>query len=128
VGVSQTEWRWPFRPFRRRGTERRAERLVDELPLEHLSLFFSAYFHEDWSLDHETAEDVLREAIADGGPFGCDLTQVQSELTGLLARDLDDAVLGRITTRLGMNYAPEYDGWTERRWLEHVLSEVTKAQ
>ncbi len=87
-----------------------------------LQNLFSAYFHQDWSLEHDSAD-----AVVDSWREGEDaeyIARARDELDRLLARDLDDAALGAAVRALGSEYDPPRDtargdgGW--RDWLVSV--------
>lgn len=87
-----------------------------------LQNLFSAYFHQDWSLEHDSAD-----AVVDAWREGEDdeyIARAREELDRLLARDLDDAALGAAVRALGSEYDPTRDGsrsdggW--RDWLTSV--------
>lgn len=83
-----------------------------------LQNFFSAYFHQDWALEHDSADRVV-EAWRDGEDAGY-IARARDELDRLLARDLDDAALGAAVRGLGSEYDPTRDGTGWRDWLVSV--------
>ena len=80
-----------------------------------LQNFFSAYFHQDWAVEHESAEavvDAWREGESDEY-----IARARDELDRLLARDLDDQALAAAVRALGSEYDPTGDGIGWRDWL-----------
>lgn len=87
-----------------------------------LQNLFSGYFHQDWSLEHDSADAVV-DAWRESEDAGY-LANARQELDRLLARDLDDAALGAAVRHLGSEYDPTRDpsrgdgGW--RDWLVSI--------
>lgn len=83
-----------------------------------LQNFFSAYFHQDWSVEHDSADavvDAWREGESDEY-----IARARDELDRLLARDLDDEALGAAVRTLGSEYDPTREGGGWRDWLTSV--------
>lgn len=83
-----------------------------------LQNFFSAWFHQDWEMEHDGADAVIdawREAEDDEY-----VARARDELDRLLARDLDDPALGAAVRALGSEYDPTRDGSGWREWLTAV--------
>jgi hypothetical protein len=90
-----------------------------------LELLFKGYFHQDWTLEGETARDVL-QAFRDDEPEPV-VQQARDQVLELLSRDLDDHELEEeLHERLGLQYYPPGDGLSHRQWLEQV-AEVLKS-
>ncbi len=83
-----------------------------------LQNFFSAYFHQDWMMEHDSAEavvDAWREGESDEY-----IARARDELDRLLARDYDEAALGEEVRRLGSEYDPTREGTAWRDWLTGI--------
>ena len=82
-----------------------------------LESFFSAYFHQDWTMEHDTTAGVVdyyrqNEAVS--------VPAVREQLAQLLQSAQDEDQLARQVQALGCEYAPDADGLTYRQWLEGV--------
>lgn len=92
-----------------------------------LTYFFSAYFHQDWTLMYDwqgnkpTFQVVVRD-FKNNNPKGTVIKATQ-ELEQFLKQNLTESSLRKIVTdQLGANvYAPGM-GLTYRKWLEAVLT------
>ena len=83
-----------------------------------LQNFFSAYFHQDWMLEHDSAE-----AVVDAWREGEDdeyIARARDELDRLLSRDFDDAALGAAVRGLGSEYDPTRNGTGWGDWLAGI--------
>lgn len=83
-----------------------------------LQNFFSAYFHQDWAMEHDSpgaVVDAWRE-----GESGEYIAGARTELDRLLARDLDEDALGAAVRALGSEYDPTRDGSGWRDWLAGI--------
>lgn len=87
-----------------------------------LENFFSAWFHQDWAVEHDDPGAVVaayREAEDDER-----IARARDELQRLLARDLDEDALGAAVRGLGGEYDPTRDGQPWRDWLASVLERL----
>lgn len=89
---------------------------MSELPT--LRNLFSAYFHQDWPLDHASPDAVIDDYRTGEAPVH--VRQALQELEALLAQPLDDAALGARVHALGCEYDPTRDAVTWRAWLQSV--------
>lgn len=83
-----------------------------------LQNFFSAWFHQDWMLDHDSADavvDAWRES--EGDEY---IARARDELDRLLARDFDEAALGAAVRGLGCEYDPTRDDTSWHDWLADI--------
>jgi hypothetical protein len=88
--------------------------------------FFGAFFHQDWSVDHDTPDDVVTAFIADSRRD--ELAMASNELESLLALRLGDADLEQVLDKeLASDYVPSDTGGSNREWLEHVASRIRTA-
>lgn len=77
--------------------------------------FLSAYFHQDWSMEHDSPDAVVSyflESEADA-----EIVAVRDDLGKLAAEGLDEGVLGERMRGLGSEYDPGRDGGSWRGWL-----------
>lgn len=89
-----------------------------------LQNFLSAYFHQDWAMEHDTPQ-----AVVDGyrsGEAPDQLKATREDLARLLVVEPDDAALGEEARRLGSEYDPTRDGSTWRGWLESVQAALSR--
>ncbi len=83
-----------------------------------LENFFSAYFHQDWAVEHADADAVLAYYL-DGEPEA-EVAKVRAELEALRGRELDEAALGQALASLGSSYDPAADGHSRAGWLQRL--------
>jgi len=79
---------------------------------------FAGYFHQDWSLDDPTADDVLRRYVRDEPPDA--VRRARRDLEDVLQRWSSEHELEGVADRLGSYYRPAGDALTTRDWLAHV--------
>jgi len=91
--------------------------------LQPLQDFFSAYFHEDWTLDAESPGAVTLQFFRDHHAKG-DLEQVAQALRVLLETDDDDEMLAKLLFRdLGLYFDPRAIGVSTRGWLTSLADD-----
>lgn len=85
-----------------------------------LSAFLGAYFHQDWGIDNQDYETVVRRYIADNSRER--LTAVLVEIEELLTdiRFCDDPV--KMLTKLGCDYNTSYSSQTPAEWVRAVAT------
>lgn len=83
-----------------------------------LENFLSAYFHQDWSMEHDTADGVVDAYL--GSEADAEIVAVRDDLQSLAAEGLDEAALGARMQRLGSEYDPTRDGGTWQGWLARL--------
>ena len=88
-----------------------------------LQNFLSAYFHQDWQMEHETADAVVDYYRHNESSELVAQTRVEAET--LLGEDLDDDALGARLSALGSEYDPTRDGATWRGWLQRLAQSLT---
>jgi len=93
-----------------------ADSLREQYPA--LWQLFGAYFHQDWHLDDDTPDDVLRRYLHDDP--GDAITAARRELDEVLRRWPAEADLQEIHYRLGSSLWSPGVGFTTRGWLVHV--------
>src|SRR3546814_15486393 len=80
-----------------------------------LENFLSAYFHQDWRVEHD-APDAVVSSFLDGEDAE-QVAAVRAELARLSAQDLGDEALGNRMRVLGCEYDPTLAGGSWRAWL-----------
>ena len=83
-----------------------------------LENFLSAYFHQDWRVEHD-APDAVVSAFLDGEDAE-QVAAVRGELARLSAQELDEEALGNRLRALGSEYDPTLDGGSWRDWLARL--------
>lgn len=87
-----------------------------------LQNFLSAYFHQDWAMEHDTPGAVAEYYRDSEKPELVASTRRELEL--LLAGGHDEPALGARVQALGSEYDPTRDGQTWRAWLEGLASRL----
>jgi hypothetical protein len=80
-----------------------------------LENFLSAYFHQDWRVEHDAPDAVVSSFL--DGEVAEQVAEVRAELARLSAQDLGEAALGNRMRVLGCEYDPTLDGGSWRDWL-----------
>jgi len=80
-----------------------------------LENFLSAYFHQDWRSEHDTADAVVAYFVDSEDDE--QLAEVRADLARLSAQDLDEVALANRLRALGSEYDPTLDGSGWRDWL-----------
>ena len=83
-----------------------------------LENFFAAYFHQDWAMEHDTADEVIVHYRQSESPE--QVSRARGEAEALLGEGLDEATLGQRISALGSEYDPTREGATWRGWLQRV--------
>lgn len=83
-----------------------------------LENFFAAYFHQDWAMEHGTADEVVAYYRRSESPE--QVSRARGEAEALLGEELDEAALGQQIGALGSEYDPTRDGATWRGWLQRL--------
>lgn len=88
---------------------------------------FCGFFHEDWPVDHSSADDVLRFYIS--WVTAEDITNTARDINNIIIEINDDDELNRaIVFKLHCSYDAKSDGWSGcREWLEHVRDVLSDA-
>ena len=95
--------------------------ICDKYPALHQ--FLGGYFHQDWTLDHSTPDDVIRSFIDNA--TATERSSVVAQLHDLLS--LPDMALGPAVLDLGGYYDPTVDGQTLRQWLQALAHTLNSA-
>lgn len=85
--------------------------------------FFGAYFHQDWTAEHETPEEVINAFLAESGVENIQL--VQQELNALLAQSKEESELrGYLLQELSCYYS-YWNAWESgESWLRHIVNRL----
>jgi hypothetical protein len=84
-----------------------------------LSQFFGCNFHQDWDIEAEDDEGLVR--LFRNSAQDAHVADARKELDAFLAEELTEDELGTIL--LGSFYCyydPSYFGFTNRQWLERI--------
>ena len=80
--------------------------------------FLSAYFHQDWAVEHDTPGAVVDYYIE--GESAQQVAQLRDEIARLLSQDLDEDDLALQVRELGSEYDPGQDGGNYQDWLRGI--------
>jgi hypothetical protein len=80
--------------------------------------FLSAYFHQDWAVEHDSPGAVV-DYFVEGEPAPR-VAQLRDEVARLLAQGLDEDELAGQVRELGSEYDPTLDGGNYRDWLQDI--------
>lgn len=80
-----------------------------------LENFLSGYFHQDWTMEHDTADGVVAAYL--GGEADEQIVAVRDDLARIASEGLDEAALGARLRSLGSEYDPTVDGGSWQDWL-----------
>jgi hypothetical protein len=85
--------------------------------------FFGAYFHQDWTVEHETSEGVVDAFLLESGPE--DLLVLQKELNELLAQRKNELELREyLLKRLSCYYCYWNEWESGNAWLHHIAKRL----
>ncbi|MGF0242264.1 contact-dependent growth inhibition system immunity protein [Rhodococcus sp. IEGM1300] len=85
--------------------------------------FFGAYFHQDWTVEHQTAEQVVDAFLVDSSPE--DLKLVWEELNALLDQRMGELDLRKYLLRELSCYYCYWNVWESGElWLRHIASKL----
>lgn len=83
--------------------------------------FLGAYFHEDWSLDHASADEVVQTFILDNKDGRMDFNRLADLLEGFAERaENGKAVECALFRDFWCYYVPSAEGLDARWWLRHL--------
>jgi hypothetical protein len=80
-----------------------------------LENFLSAYFHQDWRVEHDAPDAVVSYFLDSEADE--EIAAVRDDLARLSAQDLDEDALGNRLRTLGCEYDPTREGSSWRDWL-----------
>ncbi|WNZ77154.1 contact-dependent growth inhibition system immunity protein [Pseudomonas sp. P105] len=85
--------------------------------------FLGAYFHQDWTVEYETAEQALDVFLAESDIE--DLRAVQKELNVLLSKKKNELELREYLLRELSCYYSYWKAWdTGEAWLLHIVNRL----
>lgn len=84
-----------------------------------LQNFLSAYFHQDWRVEHDVPDAVVSDFLDHEGE--AEIAAVRADLARLQERGLDESALGAQLRELGSEYDPSLDGSRWRDWLATLV-------
>jgi len=85
-----------------------------------LGQFLGGYFHQDWTLDHGTWQDVVRNYVRSESPDA--VRRAGTQLRSLVTAEIDDPTLERqVHNDYGCFFSPGSIGLGMRQWLKEVL-------
>jgi hypothetical protein len=88
-----------------------------------LHQFLGAYFHQDWTVEHETAEQVVEAFLADSDPE--DLVLVRREITALLDLGKNEFELRDYLLKELSCYYCYWNAWESgASWLCHIAKKL----
>lgn len=93
--------------------------MVINMKVENITYLLGAYFHQDWFLDAPEPDDVIRSFVARESPER--VSALEQEIKFLLTSSSDELPGSFIIDNHGY-YDPTPDGFTVKRWLQHILS------
>lgn len=89
-----------------------------------LENFLSAWFHQDWMMEHDTAAGVVEAYL--GSEADAEIVAVRDDLARIAAEGLDEAALGERLRGLGSEYDPTRDGASWQDWLAALQAAFTR--
>lgn len=89
-----------------------------------LENFLSAYFHQDWAMEHDTAAGVVDAYL--GSEADAEIVAVRDDLARVAAEGLDEAALGARLQSLGSEYDPTREGGSWQGWLAALQGAFTR--
>lgn len=85
--------------------------------------FLGAYFHQDWTVEYETADQVIDAYLNEAASE--DLLMVRRELNGLLGQGKTEMVLREyLLTQLSCYYCYWNDWVSGESWLGHIANRL----
>lgn len=85
--------------------------------------FLSAYFHQDWAVEHDTPGAVVDYFVE--GESALQVAQLRDEIARLLEQGLDEDELAGQVRDLGSEYDPTQDGGNYQEWLRDIEERLT---
>lgn len=94
---------------------------------EELHQFFGAYFHQDWTLEADSPDEVVRIFINDGF-CRSELMNLATDVETYADSKLNDAAAEEgLMSELGCYYLPSADNTGAKAWLCHVATLLRSA-
>lgn len=92
--------------------------MVISMKVENVTYLLGAYFHQDWFLDAPEPDDVIRSFVARESPKRVSALEQEIKFLLISSDELPDSF---IVGNHGY-YDPTSDGFTVKKWLQHILS------
>jgi contact-dependent growth inhibition (CDI) system CdiI-like immunity protein len=93
---------------------------------EKLKAFFSGYFHQDWSMDALTPDEVVAQYARDAGAE--ERAGLAREIASYAKTVSGDAELDkRLFDDLGSYFIPGHIGMSAHQWLQSIADQLLKA-
>jgi len=90
-----------------------------------LHQFLGAYFHQDWMVEHETAEQVIDAFLADSDLE--DLVAIRGEISALLNLGKDEMELRGYLLRELSCYYCYWNVWESGMcWMQHIVDRLAE--
>lgn len=96
---------------------------MDMTKCQKLNDFFG-YFHQDWALDSQSYEDVIKEYVSENQTNSVNSTILELEK---LLDNTEDANSLSTLDQFGCYYYPPWNGDTVSGWLGKVLDKLKSA-
>ena len=96
--------------------------MKDAMVFENLFNFLGGYFHQDWTLESSSADEVIEKFVDDGDAET--VRAVAREIDQLLKSKGSERELREALRNLGSAYNFEADGFSASEWLRHVRSRL----
>ena len=85
--------------------------------------FLSAYFHQDWAVEHYAPGAVVDYFVESESVL--QVAQLRDEIARLLAQGMDEDELAGQVRELGSEYDPSLDGGNYQEWLRDIEERLT---
>ncbi|WP_419711356.1 contact-dependent growth inhibition system immunity protein [Pseudomonas sp. NFX224] len=87
-------------------------------------IFFGAYFHQDWTVEHEDAGQVIDAFLTESDPQA--LVNVQKELCRLIAKKKSELALREYLLKELICYYCYWNTWESgESWLLHIVRKLS---
>jgi len=91
--------------------------------LEHL---LGAYFHQDWDLDHSTADDVIKFYKQDATDES--ISALKQQLLYLIDSDNnDDELQALLFEKMGCSYYYPSEWKSSKEWLQNIVAVLNQS-
>lgn len=98
--------------------------MITKAQRERLYQFFAGYFHEDWSVEADSPDQVLSAFVRQRGG-GCDLEELSRSIVAFVREyPKDDEIDEALFKELGCYYSPRAEGILTRSWLLSVAAKL----
>lgn len=85
--------------------------------------FLAGHFHQDWTVEHQTPEQVIDAFLTDSGSL--EVWNVRQELGMLLEQGMDEPLLKEFLLRELSCYYCYWNEWESgQSWLRHIFDRL----